>query len=110
MISEIFQKNNFVTAAAEAAGIDDSIKQKRIGVSLKNGQNAVLTTWGGISRERFKRGYRNLRRLSWTIGSINLLDMTSPAFPDGCKMQLNTAQNGENRVRSAKESNNSVTV
>ena len=36
MVSEIFKKNNFVTAAAEAAeaDIDDSIRRKRFRVSL----------------------------------------------------------------------------
>ena len=35
VVSEIFKKNHFVTAEA-AADIDDSIKRKRIRVSLKN--------------------------------------------------------------------------
>ena len=35
-VSDIFKKNHFVTAAAQAADIDDSIKLTRFRVSLKN--------------------------------------------------------------------------
>ena len=36
VVSEIFKTNQFVTAEAEWADIDDSIKRKRIHVSLNN--------------------------------------------------------------------------
>ena len=50
------------------------------------------TTWGGISRERFKRGSRNFAGLSRTKGPTILQDITLPTFPVECKMYLNTAQ------------------
>ena len=45
----------------------------------KTVENAASNGFGAISQERFKRGSRNLTRVSRTIGPTKLPDMTSLA-------------------------------
>ena len=68
------------------------------------------TALGGISRERFKRGSRNLTRLSRTTAPINLPQMTSLAVFGRLKNAIKYCTKVRKTGVAGVEAHNSVTV
>ena len=77
VVSEIFKKNHFVTAAKAAADIDDSISENASAFRLKKSKMSPPTASGRIYGERCDRESRNSSNLSRTTSLTYLLYMTS---------------------------------
>ena len=68
------------------------------------------TALGGISRERFKRGPRNLISLSSAIGPTNLPDMTSLTDSGRLQKAIKYCTKVRQTGAAGVEAHNSVTV
>ena len=107
---EFIYLERFDLESPNFTGYDVTISSRTLLTLVKLPQMTPPTALGGISREWFKQGSRNLQARRGQSASQTCGIWRCYLFLVGCKMQLNTAQKCIKRVRLAKQSNNLAIV